>query len=174
MQLRLPTTTSGLMLGERVFVGLGANLGEAVRTLQLAVQQLRQLPTTQVVAVSPFYLTSPVDATGPDYTNAVVEIGTQMQPAALLQALQGIEAEHGRSRPYRHAPRTLDLDLLLYGQRVDDDPALTLPHPRLHRRAFVLRPLLDIAPALGHPLLGPLADLLPGVADQVLRKAPCA
>ncbi len=157
---------------ERVFVGLGANLGEADQTLRLALDRIASLPTTRVVAVSPFYVTAPVDATGPDYTNAVVEIGTDLQPAALLQALHGIEAEHGRLRPYRNAPRTLDLDLLLHGQRVSDDPAVTLPHPRLHQRAFVLRPLLDIAPALVHPRLGPLVDLLPGVADQPLRKAP--
>ncbi len=157
---------------ERVFVGLGANLGEAAGTLRLAIAQIGQLPTTQVVAVSAFYGTAPVDATGPDYTNAVVELRTGLQPAALLQALHGIEAEHGRLRPYRNAPRTLDLDLLLYGQRVGADPALTLPHPRLHLRAFVVRPLLDIAPALVHPLLGPLADRAAGVADQPIQKLP--
>jgi len=157
---------------ERVFVGLGANLGDAAQTLRRAVEQIGRLPATRVVALSPFYVSAPIDAAGPDYTNAVAEVSTAMQPAALLQALQGIEAEAGRSRPYRNAPRTLDLDLLLYGQCVHDDPAVTLPHPRLHQRAFVLRPLLDIAPALVHPLLGPLADWLPGVADQALRRRP--
>ena len=157
---------------ERVFVGLGANLGDAAQTLRRAVEQIGRLPATRVVALSPFYVSAPIDAAGPDYTNAVVEVSTAMQPAALLQALQGIEAEEGRSRPYRNAPRTLDLDLLLYGPSVHDDPAVTLPHPRLHQRAFVLRPLLDIAPALAHPLLGPLADWLPGVADQALRRVP--
>jgi 2-amino-4-hydroxy-6-hydroxymethyldihydropteridine diphosphokinase len=157
---------------ERVFVGLGANLGEAAHTLTLALDRIARLPTTRVVAVSPFYVTAPVNATGPDYTNAVVEIDTDLQPAALLRALHAIEAEHGRLRPYRNAPRTLDLDLLLYGQRVSDDPTTMLPHPRLHERAFVLRPLLDIAPALAHPLLGPLAALLPVVAHQTLHKVP--
>jgi 2-amino-4-hydroxy-6-hydroxymethyldihydropteridine diphosphokinase len=155
---------------EPVFVGLGANLGEAAHTLRLAIDAIARLPMTRIVAESPFYVSTPVDATGPDYTNAVVEISTDLQPPALLQALHGIEAEHGRQRAYRNAPRTLDLDLLLYGQRVSDDPAVTLPHPRLHQRAFVLQPLLDIAPALLHPRWGPLADLLPGVADQPLRK----
>jgi 2-amino-4-hydroxy-6-hydroxymethyldihydropteridine diphosphokinase len=155
---------------ERVFVGLGANLGDAAQTLRRAVEQIGRLPTTRVLAVSPFYATAPVDAAGPDYTNAVAEISTDLQPAALLQALLGIEAEHGRVRPYRHAPRTLDLDLLLYGQRVSDEPAVRLPHPRLHQRAFVLRPLLDIAPALIHPLIGPLADQFAGVADQALQR----
>jgi 2-amino-4-hydroxy-6-hydroxymethyldihydropteridine diphosphokinase len=157
---------------ERVFIGLGANLGDARSTLQSAVAQIGQLPGTHLAASSPFYVTSPIDATGPDYTNAVVEISTDLQPAALLQALHAIEAEHGRSRPYRHAPRTLDLDLLLYGQRVSDDPAIRLPHPRLHLRAFALRPLLDLAPALVHPLLGPLAGWPDGVADQPLRQSP--
>lgn len=156
---------------ERVFIGLGANLGDAAQTLRRAVEQIGRLPTTRVIAVSPFYASSPVDAAGPDYTNAVAEIGTELPPTALLQALLDIEAEHGRLRPYRHAPRTLDLDLLLYGQRVSNDPAVRLPHPRLHLRAFVLRPLLDIAPALVHPLLGPLADRWAAVADQTLRKS---
>ncbi len=154
---------------ERVFIGLGANLGQAAGTLRQAIEQLGHLPMTAVVAESAFYVTAPVDATGPDYTNAVVEIRTGLQPAALLQALHAIEAEHGRGRPYRNAPRTLDLDLLLYGQRVSDDPSLTLPHPRLHQRAFVLRPLLDIEPALVHPLLGALAGRLSAVADQPIR-----
>ena len=157
---------------ERVFVGLGANLGDAASTLRLAVTQIGQLATTHIVAVSPFYRTAPVGATGPDYTNAVVEISTELAPAALLQALHGIEAEHGRLRPYRNAPRTLDLDLLLYGQRISSDPALSLPHPRAHLRAFVLQPLLDIAPTLIHPLLGPLADCAAAVADQSIHRLP--
>jgi 2-amino-4-hydroxy-6-hydroxymethyldihydropteridine diphosphokinase len=157
---------------EAVFVGLGANLGDAAQTLRSAVEQIGRLPSTRVVALSPFYASAPVDATGPDYTNAVAELRTDLPPAALLLALLGIEAEHGRQRPHRHAPRTLDLDLLLYGQRVSDDPAVTLPHPRLHLRAFVLRPLLDIAPALVHPRLGPLVDHVAAVADQTLRKLP--
>jgi 2-amino-4-hydroxy-6-hydroxymethyldihydropteridine diphosphokinase len=157
---------------ERVFVGLGANLGEAASTLRRAIEDIGQLPATQVVAVSSLYLTAPVDAAGPDYTNAVVELSTELPPAELLQALHGIEADHGRLRPHRNAPRTLDLDLLLYGERSVDDPALTLPHPRLHQRAFVLQPLLEIAPALVHPRLGALADLLAGVAGQARRQVP--
>jgi 2-amino-4-hydroxy-6-hydroxymethyldihydropteridine diphosphokinase len=157
---------------ERVFVGLGANLGDARGSLQSAVAQIGRLPGTKLVTLSPFYVTAPVDAAGPDYTNAVLEISTELQPAALLHALHGLEAEHGRLRPYRNAPRTLDLDLLLYGQRVSEDPALMLPHPRLHQRAFVLRPLLDIAPSLVHPLLGPLAGWAAAVADQPLREVP--
>ena len=158
---------------EPVFVGLGANIGDAVQTLRSAVTHIGRLPTTCVVALSPFYLTAPVDAAGPEFTNAVVEITTELQPATLMRALLAIEAAHGRQRPHRHAPRTLDLDLLLYGQRLSDDPAVTLPHPRMHLRAFVLRPLLDIAPALVHPLLGPLAGYVAAVADQPIRKWQC-
>ncbi len=165
---------------ERTFVGLGANLGEPQATLQAAIKALRRLPCTQVVAVSPFFRSAPVDAAGPDFVNAVVELRTTLLPVPLLQALQAIEQEHGRLRPYHHAPRTLDLDLLLVGQQVlnlaactaptTTTPALQLPHPRLHQRAFVLRPLLCLAPDLVHPQLGPLAAFLPQVADQLVTQ----
>ena len=93
-----------------------------------------------------------MDAEGPDFVNAVAELRTEMAPTMLLQALQALEARFGRERPYRHAPRTLDLDLLLYGQRRVQTPALTLPHPRLHERAFVVTPLAELAPELAPPL----------------------
>jgi 2-amino-4-hydroxy-6-hydroxymethyldihydropteridine diphosphokinase len=118
------------------------------------------------VAVSRLYRSAPVDAEGPDFVNAVAELRTGLTPPELLQALQAIEQAQGRQRPHRHAPRTLDLDLLLYGQRVVEVPGLTVPHPRLHQRAFVLRPLADLAPDLEHPRLGPLAAFLDRVAGQ--------
>jgi len=155
---------------ERVFVGLGANLGDARVTLAAAVKALENHPGITLVAMSSLYRTAPVDATGPDYINAVVELRTTLAPLQLLQALQAIEADHGRQRPYRHAPRTLDLDLLLYGQRQADDPQLTLPHPRLHRRAFVLEPLAELAPDLTHPRLGLLRDQLANVADHAIER----
>jgi len=155
---------------ERVFVGLGANLGDARATLAAAVKALENHPGITLVAMSSLYRTAPVDATGPDYINAVVELRTTLAPMPLLQALKAIEADHGRQRPYRHAPRTLDLDLLLYGQRQADDPQLTLPHPRLHRRAFVLEPLAELAPDLTHPRLGLLRDQLANVADQAIER----
>jgi 2-amino-4-hydroxy-6-hydroxymethyldihydropteridine diphosphokinase len=145
------------MTGERVFVGLGANLGDGRATLAQALRDLAALPGTTVVAVSRIYRSAPVDAQGPDFHNAVAELRTTLAPQPLLLALQALEQAHGRQRPYPHAPRTLDLDLLLYGDRVLGEPALTLPHPRLHARAFVLRPLADVAPDLRHPLLGDLA-----------------
>lgn len=130
------------------YIGLGANLGDARAQLQTAVQGLRQLPQTELLRLSPCYRTAPVDATGPDYLNAVAELSTRLPPLDLLRALQSLEQVAGRERPYRNAPRTLDLDVLLYGDLQQDDPTLTLPHPRMHERAFVLRPLADLRPDL--------------------------
>jgi 2-amino-4-hydroxy-6-hydroxymethyldihydropteridine diphosphokinase len=143
-------------MNERVFVGLGANLGDMATTLDRAVEALAGLPTTRVVAESARYRSAPLQASGPDYLNCVVELTTALEPEQLLAALQRIEAAHGRERPFRNAPRTLDLDLLLYGQRCLHTETLALPHPRLHERAFVLAPLLDIAPDIVHPVLGSL------------------
>lgn len=154
----------------RAFVGLGANLGDADAALADALHRLAALPHTRLVARSAVYRTAPIDSSGPDYRNAVAELETALAPVALLHALQAIEQAHGRERPYRNAPRTLDLDLLLYGDRVIDTPELTLPHPRLHERAFVLVPLLEIAPALAHPTLGPLAPYRARVADQPIER----
>ena len=150
----------------RSFVGLGANLGDAAATLAAAVADLAALPASWLVAQSSIYRSAPVDAAGPDYLNAVVELATALSPAELLAQLQRIERAHGRERPYRNAPRTLDLDLLLYGAQRLADPALTLPHPRLAARRFVLRPLADLAPDLVVPGLGrPVADLLAACRD---------
>ncbi len=158
--------TRGCAGNERVFVGLGANLGDPRATLQCALQALRALPRTRVVAVSPAYRSAPVDAAGPDFVNAVAELATALEPQALLGALQAIEQRHGRERPYVNAPRTLDLDLLLYGERRIDAPHLTVPHPRLHARAFALAPLVDLAPDLTLPGGERAAALLADVAGQ--------
>lgn len=160
------------MTGERVFVGLGANLGDAQATLKHALVALAALPQTRLVAQSALYRTAPVLASGPDFVNAVVELQTALPPLQLLQALQAIEAAQGRERPYANAPRTLDLDLLLFGQRVVQLPGLEVPHPRLHERAFVLQPLLELAPQLAHPHLGPLQPLLPATAHQPIERLP--
>lgn len=157
------------MTAERVFVGLGANLGDPRATLARALKELAELPQTRRVAVSPLYRSAPMDAQGPDFINAVVELSTTLTPRELLLALQSIEQAHGRERPYHHAPRTLDLDLLLYGQRIIRDPDLVVPHPRLHERAFVLRPLADLAPDLVHPALGRLDGFRDRVADQPIQ-----
>ena len=160
------------MDGTAAFVGLGANLGDARATLAAASDELARLPRTVLRTVSPLYRSAPIDATGPDFINAVALIDTELSASALLAELQRIEAAFGRVRPYRNAPRTLDLDLLLYGDERIDTPQLTVPHPRLHQRAFVLRPLADVAPAAVIPGLGSVATLLPGVADQHIERLP--
>lgn len=129
-----------------VYVGLGANLGEREAALRKALATLGQYPGTRVLRVSPLYGSAPVDAGGPDYLNAVAEVATTLTPEALLQALQAIEQSAGRERPYRNAPRKLDLDILWFGDQVIDTPTLTVPHPRMAERAFVLRPLADLVP----------------------------
>ena len=129
-----------------VYVGLGANLGEREAALRKALGALGRCPGTRVLRVSPLYGSAPVDAGGPDYLNAVAEVATTLTPEALLQVLQTIELAAGRERPYRNAPRTLDLDILWFGDQVIDTPTLTVPHPRMAERAFVLRPLADLAP----------------------------
>lgn len=135
-------------VGELAYIGLGANLGDARATLAWALQQLHTHPLVTLQQVSSLYRTRPVDAEGPDYLNAVALLHTSLEPEALLQLLQDLELQAGRERPYRHAPRTLDLDLLAYGQRVLNSATLTLPHPRMHLRRFVLEPLAEVAPSM--------------------------
>lgn len=130
------------------YVGLGANLGDAAAAVRQAIDALNELPQTRVTARSSLYRSAPVDASGPDFINAVACIETALTAPDLLRELQRIEKAAGRERPYRNAPRTLDLDLLLYGAARIDSPALTVPHPRLKERAFVLLPLAEIAPDL--------------------------
>jgi 2-amino-4-hydroxy-6-hydroxymethyldihydropteridine diphosphokinase len=156
----------------RAYVALGANLGNPSMTLRAAFSELGRLQHCALAARSSLYVTKPVDADGPDYCNAVVALDTGLAPLDLLHALQGVENAHGRQRPYLHAPRTLDLDLLLHGETVMDTPALTLPHPRMHLRAFVLAPLLEIAPDLDIPGRGPAAAFLSAITDQPIRKLP--
>ncbi|WP_408647820.1 2-amino-4-hydroxy-6-hydroxymethyldihydropteridine diphosphokinase [Xenophilus arseniciresistens] len=132
--------------GVHAFVGLGANLGDAAATVRRSLQALGRLPQTRLLRQSSLYRSAPVDAGGPDFINAVAEVRTALAPLALLAELQRLELEEGRERPFRNAPRTLDLDLLLYGDSRLETPALTVPHPRMDERAFVLLPLAEIAP----------------------------
>ena len=127
-------------------IGLGANLGDARAALRSAVASLSALPETRVEAVSSLYASAPVDARGPDFLNAVVRLRTGLTAPVLLDALQAVETAAGRERPYRNAPRTLDLDLLFYGDARIASPRLEVPHPRALERAFVLLPLADVAP----------------------------
>jgi len=157
----------------QAFVAIGANLGDARANALDAVARLRRVPGIAVTAVSSLYRTAPVDSSGDDYINAVARIDTTLAPHALLAALFAIEQEHGRERPYRNAPRTLDLDLLLYGDDIVDTPTLTVPHPRMTQRAFVLVPLLEIVPAIVLPALGTAASFAPGVAGQRIERLEC-
>lgn len=156
-------------LSHLAYLGLGANLGDAQATLHAAIDALRALPNGRVVGLSSFYRSAPIEASGPDYLNAVVALTTTLPPLALLHAVQAIEQAHGRERPYHNAPRTLDIDLLLYGDVQINTTELTLPHPRLTERAFVLYPLLEIAPT-SLPVLGELAQYLPAVTGQQIEK----
>jgi len=133
------------------FVALGANLGDAQATVRWAMDQLAKLPETTLLMRSSLYCSAPVDAVGPDFINAVVSLSTALTAPDLLGALQHLEQQAGRQRPYYHAPRTLDLDLLTYGDGRVNSPKLTLPHPRMHQRAFVLMPLAEIAPTRVNP-----------------------
>ena len=128
------------------FIGLGANLGDAEAALRQALASLAAMPGTRALRASRIYRSAPVDASGPDYLNAVAELETTLDAHALLHALQALEQAAGRERPYRNAPRTLDLDLLLYGSARIESSTLTVPHPRLRDRAFVLLPLAELAP----------------------------
>lgn len=160
-----------MTLAERIFIGLGGNQGDAQAALAAALSALDALPATRVVARSSFYISAAMDAPGPDYLNAVAELRTELEPPALLAALQSIEDAHGRTRPYTNAPRPLDLDLLLYGERVLATPTLTLPHPRAHLRAFVLEPMAEIDAGLYLPGLGSIAPWRIAAASQALRRA---
>ena len=155
----------------RAFVAFGANLGDTATAFALALQRLAELPDTRVVAHSSLYRSAPVGvANQPDYINAVIELGTTLPARALLEALLAIEHEGGRTRDFHMAPRTMDLDLLLYGEAIIDEPGLQVPHPRMHLRAFALLPLAEIAPQLNIPGHGAIAALLPGVANQAIAR----
>ncbi len=131
-----------------VYVGLGANLGDAQAAVKRAVVELAKLPLTKLEACSQLYRSAPFEAQGPDFVNAVVQLQTRLNAFDLLLACQAIENRAGRERPYRNAPRTLDVDVLLYGSACIDSAFLTIPHPRMRDRAFVMLPLKEIAPEL--------------------------
>ena len=154
------------------YIGIGANLGNAALTVREALTALQQLPLTQLSASSSLYGSAPVDAGGDDFVNAVARLDTHMGAEALLAELQKIELTFGRERPFRNAPRTLDLDLLLYGQEEIHSARLEVPHPRMTARAFVLLPLLEIAPDLQIPGKGVASDFLPGLQDQRIWQLP--
>jgi len=155
------------------YVGLGANLGEPRQQLEEALVAMGGLPRTRIAARSSFYRSAPVGyGAQPDFVNAVAALDTALTPGELLEGLQGIERRHGRERSFPNAPRTLDLDLLLYGEETIARPGLTVPHPRMHERAFVLKPLAEIAPEAEIPGKGKVRSLLPGCAGQSVERMP--
>ncbi len=151
------------------FIALGANLGEPAAQVERAIEELAQLPETRLTARSALYLSVAVGyAEQPDFVNAVAALNTRLAPRELLEALLDIETRHGRRREFKNAPRTLDLDLLLYGDLILHEPGLSLPHPRMSERTFVLQPLAEIAPHHTLPGHGPVADCL----AHLLRSTP--
>ena len=149
---------------ERIYIGMGSNLADPAEQLRSAVEALAHLPQSRWVGVSAFYQSDSLLPGQPRYTNAVAAIDSNLAPLALLDALQAIETDQGRERLERWGPRTLDLDLLLHGDDRLDSPELTVPHPRIGERAFVLRPLADLAPERVAPAA------LQAVADQRLEQ----
>jgi 2-amino-4-hydroxy-6-hydroxymethyldihydropteridine diphosphokinase len=152
------------------YIGLGANLGNPQKTIQAAITELGTITSTRVIRSSSLYLSAPVDAAGDDYVNAVIELHTQLNPTELHAELQKIELRFGRTRAYQNAPRTLDLDLLLYDQLTMNTATLQVPHPRMTQRAFVILPLLEIAPEMIIPGIGAIQTLLAHVKNQVIRR----
>lgn len=155
----------------QAFVALGSNLQHPQQQLTTALREIAELPHTTLVRQSSFYRTAPVGYDKqPDFINAVAEVETTLQPLELLHAILQIENRHGRERPFPNAPRILDLDLLLYNNTVMDTPELTLPHPRMHERGFVLLPLAEIAPELTLPEYGSVARLAQTCMGQGVEK----
>lgn len=157
---------------ERVYIGLGSNLAEPRQQLEAALKALQQVPETTLAGVSALYASDPLGPPDqPRYVNAVAALDTDLEPLALLDALQAIELEQGRVRKdERWGPRTLDLDILLFGDRLIDEPRLRVPHYHMQARAFVLYPLADLAPALALPDGRLLADLLAGCPFSGLER----
>ena len=154
------------------YVALGSNLEDPVRQLRSGLEALGKLPHTRVVRASSFYRSAPVGyADQPDFVNAVAAIETELAPRALLDELLAIERHHGRVRDFPNAPRTLDLDIVAYGDRIVDEPGLAIPHPRMHERAFVMVPLAEIAPDAVIPGRGTVSALAADVDRASVTRA---
>ncbi|MEI7426693.1 MAG: 2-amino-4-hydroxy-6-hydroxymethyldihydropteridine diphosphokinase [Betaproteobacteria bacterium] len=151
------------------FIGLGGNVGDSRQILTDAVVCLAQIPFIQINARSCFYISKPVDAPGDDYINNVIAISTTLEPLPLLHACQAVEKHFGRERPFAKAPRTLDIDLLIYDDFHCTEPELIIPHPRITERMFVLLPLLELVPDIELPLHGKLRNKLPELSWQKIE-----
>lgn len=153
------------------FIGLGSNLAQPAQQVERAIQLLGELPDTRLTARSSLYRSAPVGyADQPDFINAVAQLDTALSPRALLDALLQLEQRFGRTREFRNAPRTLDLDVLLYDDLIHHEHGLTVPHPQMHLRAFVLQPLLEIAPDCVIPGIGRAETALAVCAGQRLER----
>lgn len=152
------------------YIGIGSNLGDAVANVQAAIACLNTLAKSKLTKQSSLFKSAPIDADGDDYINAVVQLKTTLPAKDLLQELQAIEQNFGRERPYQNAPRTLDLDILLYGEQKIASESLQVPHPRLTQRAFALIPLLQLDPLITIPGQGPAHMFTPDLAGQEIQK----
>lgn len=158
-------------MSHTAFIALGSNLDNPIDTVQAAIQTIASQPSITLTKASSLYRTAPVGLAGqPDFINAVIAVETDLAPDDLLTTLLNIEAEFGRVRREKNGPRTLDLDVLLYDQVTLHHDHLTIPHPRLHLRAFVLVPLAEIAPNLTLPGRGTVGAWLPAVANQAIHR----
>lgn len=155
----------------RAYVGLGANLGEPRQQLTEALIAMSGLPETRLAGHSSFYRSAPVGYEDqPEFLNAVAALDTRLAPGVLLDGLQGIERRQHRERTFPNAPRTLDLDLLVFGEEQIARPGLTVPHPRMHQRAFVLQPLLELDPHISIPGKGKASAFLAACASQKIER----
>ena len=153
------------------YVGVGANLGQPARQVEQALAELDRMPQSRVLKRSSLYRSAPVGyADQPDFVNAVAQLETGLAAERLLTELQEVEARHGRSRSFANAPRTLDLDLLMFEALQTKSARLTLPHPRMHERAFVLKPLVEVAPDASIPGHGRAAELLARLGEQRVER----
>ncbi|MDO8465511.1 MAG: 2-amino-4-hydroxy-6-hydroxymethyldihydropteridine diphosphokinase [Gallionella sp.] len=165
----------GLPMYHTAFIGLGSNLENPRSQLQRAFAEFDELPETRLATRSSLYRSAPMGYLDqPEFVNAVAKIETALTPQALLQELLGIEHRHGRERTFRNAPRTLDLDILLYGDAQLHEHGLTIPHPQMHLRPFVLQPLLEIAPEIGIPGMGQAIEAFEKCRDKMLEMLPDA
>lgn len=151
------------------YLGLGGNLGNSLNLFDEAIQHLKEHPNTRDVIESPRFESEPFEATGPNFVNSVVKLFWEGEPLALLKLCLEIEAHYGRVRTYQNAPRTIDLDVLLFGDQIINLEDLTIPHPRMHQRRFVLEPLLALDPDISIPKLGLASNFLPQTLNQWLQ-----
>lgn len=154
----------------KAFLGLGGNIGDAKQILKDAIVCLAQHPQIEITARSCFYKTEPINAPGDDYINCVIALETKLGPLPLLRHCQSVEAKFGRERPFENAPRTLDIDVLLYNDAIENHPDLILPHPRMTERLFVIIPLLEVAPNIEIPGFGPIKHLTETLASQRINR----